>query len=77
MKDLTEYIAHSLVDHPDKVEVSEYKHGHHVSLELRVDKEDMGRIIGKGGRVANAIRTLLRVAAEKDNQQVSLDVVEP
>ena len=48
-----------------------------MNLELRVDKEDMGRIIGKGGRVANAIRTLLRVAAEKDHFQVSLDVVEP
>jgi predicted RNA-binding protein YlqC (UPF0109 family) len=44
---------------------------------MRVAKEDMGRIIGKGGRVANAIRLLLRVAAERDGQQVTLDVVEP
>ena len=77
MKELTEYIANSLVDHPDKVELIEFKHGSHVSLELRVAKEDMGRIIGKGGRVANAIRTLLRVAAQHENQQVTLDVVEP
>ncbi|MFC2064141.1 KH domain-containing protein [Chloroflexota bacterium] len=77
MKELTEYIAKSLVDYPEKVDVSEIIHGHRVNLELRVGKEDMGRIIGKGGRVANAIRTLLRVAAERDNQQVSLDVVEP
>ncbi|HKZ43479.1 MAG TPA: KH domain-containing protein [Anaerolineales bacterium] len=77
MKELTEYIARSLVDQPDKVIVSENKHGRHVNLELQVGKEDMGRIIGRGGRVANAIRTLLRVAAENDNQQVTLDVVEP
>jgi predicted RNA-binding protein YlqC (UPF0109 family) len=77
MKELTEYIARSLVDLPEKVDVSEFKHGHRVNLELRVGKEDMGRIIGKGGRVANAIRTLLRVAAERDNHQVTLDVIEP
>lgn len=77
MKELTEYIAKSLVEHTENVEVRELSRGHHVTLELRVDKEDMGRIIGKGGRVANAIRTLLRVAAERDGQQVTLDVVEP
>ncbi|HBG75253.1 MAG: RNA-binding protein [Chloroflexi bacterium GWB2_49_20] len=77
MKELTEYIAKSLVEHSDKVEVRENSRGHHITLELSVDKEDMGRIIGKGGRVANAIRTLLRVAAERDGQQVTLDVVEP
>ncbi len=77
MKELTEYIAKSLVEHTEKVEVHEFARGRHVSLELSVDKEDMGRIIGKGGRVANAIRTLLRVAAERDGQQVTLDVVEP
>lgn len=77
MKELTEYIAKSLVDHPESVEVHELNRGHHVTLELSVDKEDMGRIIGRSGRVANAIRTLLRVAAERDGQQVTLDVIEP
>lgn len=77
MKELTEYIAKSLVEHTEKVEVREIVRGHHLTLELIVDKDDMGRIIGKGGRVANAIRTLLRVAAERDGQQVTLDVVEP
>ena len=77
MKELTEYIAKSLVEHTEKVDVRELARGHHVTLELSVDKEDMGRIIGKGGRVANSIRTLLRVAAERDEQQVTLDVVEP
>jgi uncharacterized protein len=77
MKALTEYIAKSLVDHPEEVAVEEIHHGSRVTLELSVSKEDMGRVIGKGGRVANAIRTLLRVAAEREGTQVTLDVVEP
>jgi hypothetical protein len=77
MKALTEYIAKSLVDHPDEVAVDEIRHGDRVTLELSVAKDDMGRVIGKGGRVANAIRTLLRVAAEREGNQVTLDVVEP
>jgi hypothetical protein len=77
MKALTEYIARSLVDHPDEVAVDEIHHGGRVILELHVAKEDMGRVIGKGGRVANAIRTLLRVPAERDGSQVTLDVMEP
>ena len=77
MKSLTEYIAKSLVDHPDDVTVDEIRHGNRVTLELCVAKDDMGRVIGKGGRVANAIRTLLRVAAERDGSQVTLDVLEP
>ncbi len=77
MKALTEYIAGSLVDHPEEVSVNEIRHGSRVVLELTVAKDDMGRIIGKGGRVANAIRSLLRVAAERDGHQVTLDVIEP
>ncbi len=77
MKALTEYIAKSLVDHPEEVVVEEVRHGSRVTLELSVSKEDMGRVIGKGGKVANAIRTLLRVAAEREGTQVTLDVVEP
>lgn len=77
MKTLTEYIARSLVEHPDEVVVAEIRHGSRVTLELSVSKEDMGRVIGKGGRVANAIRTLLRVAAEREGSQVTLEVVEP
>jgi predicted RNA-binding protein YlqC (UPF0109 family) len=77
MKVLTEFIAKSLVDHPDEVSVDEIRHGNRVTLELSVAKDDMGRVIGKGGRVANAIRTLLRVAAEREGSQVTLDVVEP
>ncbi|PKN93510.1 MAG: RNA-binding protein [Chloroflexi bacterium HGW-Chloroflexi-6] len=77
MKALTEYIAHSLVENPDEVEVTQSRQGNRVRLQLRVSKDDMGRVIGKSGRVANAIRILLRVAAEREGQQVTLDVVEP
>jgi predicted RNA-binding protein YlqC (UPF0109 family) len=77
MKDFIEYIAKSLVDHPDEVEVRESGSGSRVRLELKVNAEDMGRVIGKSGRVANSIRTLLRVVAERDDKQVTLDVLEP
>lgn len=77
MKDLVEYIARSLVEDPTQVQVSQNKGGSKVHLELKVAKEDMGRVIGKSGRVANAIRVLLRVAAARDGKQVSLDVIEP
>ena len=77
MKDLIEYIAKSLVEHPEEVQVTESGGGSRVRIELSVAKDDMGRVIGKGGKVANSIRTLLRVAAEKAGKQATLDVVEP
>ncbi len=77
MQELIEYIAKSLVDDPTQVEVSQYRRGAQVILNLRVAKEDMGRIIGKGGRVAGAMRTLLRVAAAQDGKRATLDIVEP
>lgn len=77
MKALIEFIAKTLVDHPDQVVVRESGSGSRIRLELSVAREDMGRIIGKSGKVANSIRTLLRVAAERDGKQATLDVVEP
>lgn len=77
MKALIEYIAKALVEHPDQVEVNEVQNGNRMRLELSVAKDDMGRVIGKNGRVANSIRTLLRVAAERDGVQATLDVMEP
>jgi predicted RNA-binding protein YlqC (UPF0109 family) len=77
MKELIEYIAKSLVDHPDEVQVRESGGGSRVRIELSVTKEDMGRVIGKSGKVANAIRALLRVAAEREGKQATLDVMEP
>ncbi len=76
MKQLVEYIAQALVSEPEHVQVIE-RGGSHVRIELRVVRDDMGRVIGKDGRVANAIRTLLRVAAAREGKQVTLDVVEP
>ena len=77
MKDLIEYIAKSLVEHPEDVKVSQSGGGSRLRIELSVAKDDMGRVIGKGGKVANSIRTLLRVAAEREGKQATLDVVEP
>ena len=77
MKDLIEYIAKSLVDHPEEVQVRQSGGGSRVRIELSVAKDDMGRVIGKGGKVANSIRAILRVAAEREGKQVTLDVVEP
>lgn len=78
MKELVEYVALSLVDDPSRVVVRQERGGgNRVRLELRVAKEDMGRVIGKGGRVANAMRMLLRVAAAREGKQAVLDVVEP
>jgi uncharacterized protein len=76
MKDLIEYIAKALVDHPEEVQVKQ-NGGNRTRIELSVAKEDMGRVIGKGGKVANSIRTLLRVAAERQGKQATLDVSEP
>lgn len=77
VKELIEYIALSLVDDPSQVIVSQFRNGGRENLELHVAKEDMGRVIGKGGRVANAMRILLRVAAAREGKQASLDVAEP
>ena len=77
MKALIEYIAKSLVEHPDQVNVRESQNGNRVQIELSVARDDMGRVIGKNGRVANSIRALLRVAAEREDKQASLDVMEP
>lgn len=77
MKELIEYIARSLVDHPDQVQVEQKVSGGKVNLELHVAKEDMGRVIGKSGKVASAIRILLRVAAASEGKQANLDVIEP
>ena len=77
MKELIEYIAKSLVEHPDEVQVRQMGGGSRMRIELSVAKDDMGRVIGKGGKVANSIRTLLRIVAEKEGKQATLDVVEP
>lgn len=75
MKELVEYVAKSLVDDPSQVQVTEIEGATSVILELTVAPEDMGRVIGRNGRVANAIRTLLRVIAAKQGKRVTLEIV--
>jgi predicted RNA-binding protein YlqC (UPF0109 family) len=77
VKELIEYIATSLVDDPTQIQVREFRRGSAVNLKLKVAKEDMGRIIGKNGRVANAVRLLLRVAASRQGKRATLDVEDP
>ncbi len=76
MKELIEYIAKSLVDDPSAVKVTEVEGASSVILELQVASEDMGRVIGRGGKVANAMRTLLRVVAAKAGKRASLEIIE-
>lgn len=77
MQDLIEFIARSLVEDPIEVQVNQSQRGANVEIRLQVAKEDMGRVIGKGGRVANAMRALLRVAAAREGKRASLDIIEP
>jgi predicted RNA-binding protein YlqC (UPF0109 family) len=77
VQDLIEYIARSLADDPTQVHVSQFRRGPTIELRLQVSKEDMGRVIGRSGRVANAMRLLLRVAAAREGKRVSLDIMEP
>ena len=77
MKDLIKFIACSLVNDPTQVQIEQTGQGQAIHLELKVAKEDMGRVIGKNGRVANAMRTLLRVAAARSGKRVTLDIIDP
>ena len=76
MKELVELLARSLVSFPDAVEVKETQGDTASILELKVAKEDLGRIIGKQGRTAKSIRTILNAAASRTNRKVVLEIVE-
>ena len=75
MKEFLEYIARALVDKPDAVWVEVDEEDGETVLTLGVDQEDMGRVIGRDGRIANAIRSLLRVMAARDGRHVELEIV--
>ncbi|MFQ5942820.1 MAG: KH domain-containing protein [Anaerolineales bacterium] len=75
MQELIEYIARSLVDDPTEVSVSVRETGRETRVELRVAEEDMGRVIGRQGRVANAMRTLMRVISSRQGTRSSLDIL--
>ena len=76
MKDLVLYLAKSLVDNPDAVEVNETQDETTSVLKLKVAKEDLGRIIGKQGRTAKSIRTIVNAAASRQNRKVVLELIE-
>lgn len=76
MKALVEYLARQLVNNPDAVEVKETLGDTASVIELRVAKEDLGRIIGKQGRTAKSIRTIVNAAASRANRRVVLEIVE-
>jgi len=76
MKELVRYLAKSLVSNPDAVEIKETDNDGGSVIELKVAKEDLGRIIGKQGRTAKSIRTLLNAVASRDNRRVVLEIVE-
>jgi uncharacterized protein len=75
VKELVETIAKSLVDNPDKVQVNEVDGEQSVIIELRVAPEDMGKVIGKQGRIAKAIRTVVKAAAIKENKRVVVEII--
>ena len=74
MKELVEVIAKALVDNPDAVNVEEKVNGNTIELELHVDSSDMGKVIGKQGRIAKAIRTVIKARATKDGTKVQVDI---
>ncbi len=76
MKELIKYIAQALVDHPDKVEVSEVEGEQTSVIELKVAKEDLGKVIGKQGRTARAMRTILNAASTKVKKRAVLEILE-
>jgi uncharacterized protein len=76
MKDLLEYLARGLVEDPDQVEVDEVQEDGAVVLELSVGEDDYGNIIGRGGRTASALRTVVKSGGAKRGQRVFLDIVD-
>ncbi len=75
-KDLIEYLAKALVDNPDEVEVREHEEENSVQLELSVNQKDLGKVIGRQGKTARAMRTILGAAAAKEGRRASLEIVE-
>ena len=75
MKELVEVIAKALVDNPDEVVVTEKTESKNVTVELHVAASDMGKVIGKQGRIAKAIRSVVKAASSKDNKRVDVEII--
>ncbi len=76
MRELVEYLVRALVEDPDEVEVEELEENGDVVLEVTVAEDDLGRVIGRGGRIANALRTVARAAATKEERRVIVEILE-
>ena len=76
MKELVEVIAKSLVDYPDEVQVTETENDKSIVLELKVAQSDMGKVIGKQGRIAKAIRSVVKAAASKEDKTVIVEIMQ-
>ena len=76
MAELVRYIARSLVEKPDAVDVREVENADSIVVELRVDPDDMGKVIGKQGRIAKAIRTVVKAATAKNEKPVFVEIME-
>jgi uncharacterized protein len=75
MKELVEVIAKALVENPDEVVVTEKEEGKNITVELHVAPSDMGKVIGKQGRIAKAIRSVVKAASSKDNKRVDVEII--
>ena len=75
MRELVEIIAKALVENPDEVVVTERTEGKNTVIELHVDSSDMGKVIGKQGRIAKAIRSVVKAASSKDNSRVDVEIM--
>jgi predicted RNA-binding protein YlqC (UPF0109 family) len=76
MRDLVEYLTRALVDDPDAVSVEEVEENGDIVLEISVAEDDVGRVIGRGGRIANAIRALAKAAAVREDRRVIVDILD-
>ena len=75
MTELVEVIAKALVENPDEVVVTQKEEGKNVTIELHVASSDMGKVIGKQGRIAKAIRSVVKAASSKDNKRVDVEII--
>jgi predicted RNA-binding protein YlqC (UPF0109 family) len=76
MEELVRIIAKSLVDEPGEVDVRTIEDGDEVTIELRVSEDDMGKVIGKQGRIAKAMRTVVKAVATRENKKVSVEILQ-
>lgn len=76
MRELVEFLVRALVEQPERVEVEEFEEGGDLVLEVSVAEDDLSRVIGRGGRIANAIRTVARAAGARDDRRVIVDILD-